>query len=164
MCAWPSPIERPDRISASRSRCCSLRTAGHTFSPLSGCLSVQSLETLPGLNHIIAIAGLRKVGDDHLKHLSCKGSTSPFLCDLTGTKRTGGCHRRWIRRKADVRSAGRRFLTLRRYGITGGVRHVPGEFQSLCIDSHRIKISASGAVGVDAPGIHKASIVSEQWC
>jgi hypothetical protein len=165
MCAWPSPIERPDRVSASRSRCCSLRTAGHTFSPLSGCLSVQSLETLPGLNHIIAIAGLRKVGDDHLKHLSCKGPMSPFLSDLTGTKGTGRSHRRWIRREADVRSAGRRFLTLRGgYGISSGVRHVPGESQSLCIDTHRIKVSASGAVGVDPPHIHKAAIVSEQRC
>src|SRR5688500_8911599 len=164
MCAWPSPIERPDRRTASRSRCRSLRTAGHTFSPLTGCLSLQSLETLSSLNHIIAIPGLRKVGDDHLKHLSCKGPTSPFLRDLTGTKGTGRCHRRWIRRKANVRSAGRRLLTLRGYGITGGVRHVPGELQSLCIDTHRIKIFASGAVGVDAPRIHKAAIVIEQWC
>ena len=138
---------------------------GHeTFSSLSRCLSLQSRETLSGLSHIMAIAGLRKVCDDHLKHLSCKGPTSPFLRDLTGTKGTGRCHRRWIRREADARSHGPRLLTLRGYGISGGVRHVAGEAQSLCIDTHRIKISASGAVGVDAPYIHKAAIITVQWC
>jgi hypothetical protein len=89
---------------------------------------------------------------------------SPFLRDLTGTKGTGRSHRRWIRREADARSHGRRFLTLSGYVIAGGVRHVPGEAQPLSIDTHRIKISASGAAGVDAPNIHKAAIVSEQWC
>src|SRR4029079_10584872 len=135
---------------------------GRLRSELAGCLSVQSLETLSGLPHIIAIAGLRKVCRDILKHLSCKGSTSPSLRELTGTKGTGRSHRRGIRREADVRSHGRRLLTLREYGISGGVRHVPGETQSLCVDTHRIKIFASGAVGIDAPRIHKAAIISER--
>src|SRR5512134_1804087 len=94
---------------------------------LAGCPSVQPLETLSGLSHIIPIAGLRKICDDHLKHLSCKGHTSPFLRDLTGTKGTGRSHRRWIRREANGRFHGRRLLTLREYRISDGVRHVPGE-------------------------------------
>ena len=130
---------------------------------LAGWLSVQSLETLSGLPHIITVAGLRKVCHDHLKHLSCKGPTSPFLRELTGTKGTGRSHRRGIRREADVRSHGRRLLTLGEDGIPGGIRHVPGEAQSLGVDTHRIKVFASGAVGVDPPRIHKAAIVSERW-
>jgi hypothetical protein len=119
---------------------------------------IQALETLPGLSRVIAIAWLRKVCDDHLKHLSCKVQTSHSLCDLTSTKGTGCRHLGWIHREAAGRSYGHRLLTLRGDRICGGVHHLYGEAQSSCIDTHRIKVFALGAVGIDAPDIHKATV------
>ena len=130
---------------------------------LAGSRSVQSLETLSGLSRVIAIARLWKVCDDHLKHLSCKGQTSHPLCELTGAKGTGRSHRGGIRREADDRSHGRRLLALRGHRISDGVPHVYGAAQSLGIDTHRIKVFALGAVGIDAPHIHKADVVSARW-
>jgi hypothetical protein len=34
----------------------------------------------------------------------------------------------------------------------------------LCIDTHRIKVFALGAVGIDDPQIHKAAVLSVRWC
>jgi len=58
--------------------------------------SVYLLKASSGLGCVILIAGLRKVYDDHVKHLLCNVQASHFLCGLASMDGTGRSHRCWI--------------------------------------------------------------------
>jgi hypothetical protein len=127
-----------------------------------GIRCIQAIKAQPGLRHVIPVGRLREVCDDRQKHLSRYVTAPRTLRDLTRSKCTSGSHCGRIYRQTNGRFQRNRFNTLRRYRICGVGRRICGTTQSLRIQSHRIKVFASMAMGIGAPDIHEAVVVGER--